>query len=72
MKGEDKQLVRFIEGNDKCFIIPLYQRNYDWEIKHCRHLFSDLVKLHEENGKSHFFGSIVTGRANEYNMTTTM
>ncbi len=67
MKGEDKQLVRFIEGNDKCFIIPLYQRNYDWEIKHCRHLFSDLVKLHEENGKSHFFGSIVTGRANEYN-----
>lgn len=34
MKGEDKKLVRFFEGSDKRFIIPLYQRNYDWEIKH--------------------------------------
>ncbi len=67
MKGEDKKLLRFFEGADKRFIIPLYQRNYDWEIRHCRHLFSDLVKLHEENRKSHFFGSIVTGRANDYN-----
>lgn len=67
MKGEDKKLLHFFEGADKRFIIPLYQRNYDWEIKHCRQLFSDLVKLHEENRKSHFFGSIVTGRANEYN-----
>lgn len=67
MKGEDKKLVRFFEGSDKRFIIPLYQRNYDWEIKHCRHLFSDLVKLHEEQRRSHFFGSIVTCRANDVN-----
>lgn len=67
MKGEDKHLLRFFEGADKRFIIPLYQRNYDWEIKHCRHLFHDLVKLHEEGRKSHFFGSIVVGRANDYN-----
>lgn len=67
MKGEDKKLVRFFEGSDKRFIIPLYQRNYDWEIKHCRHLFSDLVKLHEEARRSHFFGSIVTCRANDVN-----
>lgn len=67
MKGDDKKLVRFFEGSDKRFIIPLYQRNYDWEIKHCRHLFSDLVKLHEEQRRSHFFGSIVTCRANDVN-----
>lgn len=67
MIGEDKKLVRFFEGSDKRFIIPLYQRNYDWEIKHCRHLFSDLVKLHEEARRSHFFGSIVTCRANDVN-----
>ncbi len=66
MKGEDKKLIRFFEGADKRFIIPLYQRNYDWEIKHCRQLFCDLVKLHEEQRRSHFFGSIVTGRANDY------
>ncbi len=67
MKGEDKKLVRFFEGSDKRFIIPLYQRNYDWEIKHCRHLFADLVKLHEDKRRSHFFGSIVTSRANDVN-----
>lgn len=67
MKGEDKHLIRFFEGADKRFIIPLYQRNYDWEIKHCRHLFHDLVKLHEEGRKSHFFGSIVIRRANDVN-----
>lgn len=43
MKGEDKHLIRFFEGADKRFIIPLYQRNYDWEIKHCLHLFLDFV-----------------------------
>ena len=67
MKGEDKQLIRFFEGADKRFIIPLYQRNYDWQILHCRQLFSDLVKTHEEGRKSHFFGSIVTSRANDVN-----
>ncbi len=66
MEGKDKKLLHFFAGADKRFIIPLYQRNYDWEIKHCRHLFSDLVKLHEENRKNHFFGSIVTVRADEY------
>lgn len=66
MKGEDKKLMQLFEGGEKRFIIPLYQRNYDWEIKHCRQLFADLVKLHEEKRKSHFFGSIVSARVNDY------
>ena len=42
------------------FVIPVYQRNYDWLIDNCDQLFADLVKLSQTNRKSHFFGSIVT------------
>ena len=31
MKGEAQFLTKFFDGSDKRFIIPLYQRNYDWK-----------------------------------------
>lgn len=47
------------------FIIPLYQRKYAWQQKHCVRLFEDLKKIHREGIYSHFFGSIVATRASE-------
>ncbi len=47
------------------FLIPLYQRKYSWQQKHCQRLFADLVKVHEQNLYSHFFGSIVSVKASE-------
>lgn len=60
MKGEAQPLIRFFDGSDKRFIIPLYQRNYDWKEENCNQLFNDLMKLHESGRNSHFFGSIVS------------
>lgn len=60
MKGEAQFLTKFFDGSDKRFIIPLYQRNYDWKEENCEQLFQDLLKLHNSNRKSHFFGSIVS------------
>lgn len=60
MKGDAQPLIKFFDGSDKRFIIPLYQRNYDWKEENCEQLFEDLVKLHKSNRKSHFFGSIVS------------
>lgn len=60
MKGDAQPLIKFFDGSDKRFIIPLYQRNYDWKIDNCEQLFHDLIKLHRSNRKSHFFGSIVS------------
>lgn len=65
MRGESQKLYRFFEGAEKRFLIPLYQRNYDWKEDNCRQLFSDLVHVHTQNKKSHFFGSIVSSIANE-------
>lgn len=45
------------------FLIPLYQRKYAWQQKHCQRLFSDLMKINKENIRSHFFGSIVSVKA---------
>ena len=61
MKGDAQPLIKYFDGSDKRFIIPLYQRNYDWTMDNCSQLFDDLMKLHRSpERKSHFFGSIVS------------
>lgn len=65
MKGDAKQLIEFLDGAKNRFIIPVYQRNYDWTEKQCSQLFEDLIQVVQENRKSHFFGSIVSTHATE-------
>ena len=60
MKGEAVRLPKLLEGSKTRFIIPVYQRNYDWKIEQCTRLFDDLEELVEEGRRSHFFGSIVS------------
>ncbi|XKM13841.1 DUF262 domain-containing protein [Orbaceae bacterium ac157xtp] len=60
MKGEAKSFLKFLDGSDKRFIVPVYQRNYNWQIKHCKQLLDDLLTLIEQPSKPHFFGSIVS------------
>jgi len=59
MKAIEIKLYRFLEGHDKSFVIPVYQRNYDWSKAHCKQLLNDLIDVIENKRKSHFFGSIV-------------
>ena len=60
MKGTAAHLLEFLEGARKRFIIPVYQRNYDWRKENCKQLFDDLVNLIREKKGTHFFGSIVS------------
>ncbi len=60
MKGEERYLLNLLEGTKTRFVIPVYQRNYDWKIEQCKQLFDDLEELVYEQGESHFFGSIVS------------
>ena len=60
MKGNEMKLVAYMQGSNKRFVIPVYQRNYDWKIENCKQLFDDLVKVIRNGRKSHFFGSIVS------------
>lgn len=58
MKGSECRLVEYVEGNKKRFVIPVYQRNYDWELANCKKMYDDLVNVIVHNRRSHFFGTI--------------
>lgn len=60
MKGSETFLLPFMEGAQKYFIIPVYQRKYDWKIDNCRQLYEDLKRMLREQRPTHFFGSIVS------------
>ncbi|NFI95401.1 DUF262 domain-containing protein [Clostridium botulinum] len=60
MKANEKYLIRFLESSDTNFVIPVYQRNYDWKKEQCKQLYDDLVNMIKNNYKTHFFGTIVS------------
>lgn len=60
MKGSECKFVKYMEGADKRFVIPVYQRNYDWKRENCKQLYDDLIKIIRNDRKSHFFGSLVS------------
>lgn len=72
MKASEEMLFRLLDGGDKRFIIPVYQRPYSWKKANCELLIKDLLNLSKQNEEStHFFGSIVyvvnnIGSCNEY------
>jgi len=59
MKAKEKKFLHFLEGSDKHFVIPVYQRNYDWKREQCKQLFDDLIDI-STTGRTHFLGSIVS------------
>ncbi|MCD8098170.1 MAG: DUF4268 domain-containing protein, partial [Lachnospiraceae bacterium] len=71
MKGSECRLIEYMDGSKKRFIIPVYQRNYDWRTENCKQLYDDLIKVIKNNRQSHFFGSLVSvynpsGRNSEF------
>lgn len=59
MKVEKYRVLgELIETNKRQFVIPVYQRNYDWRKDNCKTLFDDIVNAVVMN-RLHFVGSIV-------------
>ena len=58
MKAHDSYLTALLKLSDAVFNIPVYQRNYDWDIDNCKQLFQDVEAI-TITGKDHFIGSIV-------------
>ncbi len=42
MKGSEAKLLGFMEGANNRYVIPVYQRKYDWKIENCNKLYEDL------------------------------
>lgn len=59
MKANELPIINFLQSPNVQFVIPVYQRNYDWTIRECRELIKDIISVETENRGTHFIGSIV-------------
>ncbi|WP_027400084.1 DUF262 domain-containing protein [Anaerovorax odorimutans] len=60
MKADSINLLEFISTSKRTFIIPVYQRNYDWKKIQCLTLFRDIEKIAIDIKRSiHFLGTMV-------------
>jgi uncharacterized protein with ParB-like and HNH nuclease domain len=59
MKAQSLTIQEFLSKHNIRFIIPVYQRNYDWAREQCAQLIHDILKAGADGGSAHFIGSIV-------------
>ena len=52
MKATETVFKNFLTQNKTQFVIPVYQRNYDWRIENCKQLFDDLINLIKSKQKN--------------------
>ena len=54
MQAGEKGILKFMDGHDKKFIIPVYQRPYSWKRDNCLQLMKDLKDVYKNNRETHF------------------
>jgi uncharacterized protein with ParB-like and HNH nuclease domain len=59
MKANELQINDFLLAGNVQFVIPVYQRNYDWKNAECNELLHDIIAIETEKRGTHFIGSIV-------------
>lgn len=60
MKANETKVEDFLSSNKTQFVIPVYQRNYDWTTSQCKQLLDDILEIGSSNKmNAHFIGSIV-------------
>lgn len=59
MKANELQINNFLQAPNVQFVIPVYQRNYDWKNAECKELLHDIITVEIEKRGTHFIGSIV-------------
>ena len=59
MKANELQINNFLQSPNVQFVIPVYQRNYDWTNTECKELLNDIISIEKEDRGTHFIGSIV-------------
>lgn len=59
MKANELQINTFLQAPNIQFVIPVYQRNYDWTHSECKQLLNDVIATGTAEKGTHFIGSIV-------------
>ncbi len=70
MKANETKVEDFLSSNKTQFVIPVYQRNYDWSISQCKQLLDDILEAGtHKKMNAHFIGSIVYVHDDVYTVT---
>lgn len=60
MKASETKVEDFLSSNKTQFVIPVYQRNYDWSSSQCKQLLDDILEVGStKKMNAHFIGSVV-------------
>ncbi|AWT48097.1 hypothetical protein DLE54_00185 [Psychrobacter sp. YP14] len=59
MKANETKIQDFLSANKTRFVIPIYQRNYDWSTAQCKQLLDDILHIGTGYELAHFIGSVV-------------
>ena len=60
MKASETKVEDFLSSNKTQFVIPVYQRNYDWTTGQCKQLLDDIIEVgSSKKMNAHFIGTIV-------------
>ena len=54
MLGNSESLAKFLEGSKVRFVIPVYQRKYEWKTENCTQLYKDLCRISSDQNKKAF------------------
>lgn len=72
MKANETKVEDFLSSNKTQFVIPVYQRNYDWTTGQCKQLLDDILEVGvSKRMNAHFIGSIVYVHDDVYTASST-
>ena len=57
MQAHNNTIEEFLGAPKTVFVVPVYQRNYDWQDENCLKLFQDIIGI-VDSGQDHFLGTI--------------
>ena len=65
MQVGKNNITQFLTATGICFMIPVYQRNYDWNDENCKQLWKDIWYIAQsDDNRTHFLGTICTKTVN--------
>lgn len=65
MQAHNNNIQEFIGSPKTVFVVPVYQRNYDWQEENCRRIFADIVNV-VQSGHEHFLGTVCFKASNSH------
>lgn len=57
MRVDNRSISRFLSQSELTFVIPVYQRNYDWKPNQCKQLIIDIGNI-VNTRNNHFIGTV--------------